>query len=66
MKAVIGSWEDRPYRLLAELAALRSRVAELQDDRAELEAQLESVREENQVLRELVQRDELEVVLSGS
>jgi prefoldin subunit 5 len=65
MKAVIGSWEDRPYRLLAELAALRSRVAELQDDRTELEAELESVREENDALRELVRRDELEVVLSG-
>lgn len=31
MKALIGSWDNRPYRLLAEVTALRARVAELQE-----------------------------------
>lgn len=35
MKALIGSWDHRPYKLLAELTALRTRVAELQQELAE-------------------------------
>ena len=66
MKAVLGSWENRPYRLLAEVAALRTRVAELQAERAELATQLEEIREENEVLRAHVRTDDLEVVLSRS
>ena len=65
MKAVLGSWENRPYRLLAEVAALRSRVAEFQQERTQMEAELAAVREENEMLRELVRPDDLEVVLSS-
>lgn len=39
MKALIGSWDNRPYRLLAEITALRARVTELEQalDRAQRE-----------------------------
>ena len=66
MKAVIGSWENRPYRLLAEVTALRSRVAELQEQRDQLEAELRAVRAQNDELREAVQMHDIEVVLSSS
>ena len=60
MKALVGSWDHRPYQLLAEITALRTRVAELQ-------AELSDAREENAVLRQLVRtgddvRDDLSVV----
>jgi hypothetical protein len=57
MKALVGSWESRPYRLLAELTALRTRVAELEE-------QLAVVREENAMLREAMHDDDIEVVFS--
>lgn len=44
MKALVGSWDNRPPRVLAELTALRTRVAELQRELVE-------VREENAALR---------------
>lgn len=44
MKALVGSWDNRPYRLLAENTALRTRVAEQRQELAEL-------REENVALR---------------
>jgi regulator of replication initiation timing len=44
MKALVGSWDNRPHRVLAELTALRTRVAELQSE-------LAAVREENAALR---------------
>ena len=47
MKALVGSWDQRPYQLLAEITALRTRVAELQ-------AELSDAREENAVLRQLL------------
>ena len=62
MKAVLGSWENRPYRLLAEVAALRSRVQEFQQERAQMQAELAALRAENETLRELVRPDDLEVV----
>lgn len=31
MKALVGSWDQRPYHLVAEITALRSRVRELED-----------------------------------
>lgn len=39
MKALVGSWEHRPYQLLAEVTALRTRVRELEEalDKAERE-----------------------------
>jgi hypothetical protein len=62
MKALVGSWDHRPYELLAEITALRTRVAELQ-------AELSDAREENEVLRQLVHtgdvvRQDLSVVAS--
>lgn len=45
MKALIGSWDNRPYRLLAEVTALRARVAEL-------EQELRRAREDNALLQE--------------
>ncbi len=59
MKAIIGSWDHRPYQLLAEATALRTRVREL-------EAQLGQMREENDMLREALNAGDLEVVLSGA
>ena len=44
MKALVGSWEQRPHRLLAETAALRTRVEELQHA-------LQRAHEENDQLR---------------
>ncbi len=44
MKALVGSWDHRPYRLLAENAALRTRVSELELD-------LRRAREERDLLR---------------
>lgn len=62
MKALVGSWDQRPYQLLAEITALRTRVAELQ-------AELTSAREENAILRQLLHThdvvpDDLTVVAS--
>jgi hypothetical protein len=57
MKALVGSWDHRPYRLLAEVTALRARVAELQ-------AELVRARAENERLAEAVRDDEVEVALS--
>ena len=59
MKAIIGSWDHRPYHLLAEATALRARVAELQ-------AALDAAQEENAALREALRDSNLEVVLTGS
>jgi hypothetical protein len=59
MKALIGSWDHRPYHMLAEATALRARVAEL-------EARLGEMEQENATLREALHENELEVVLSGT
>ena len=61
MKALVGSWENRPYRLLAEVTALRGRVRDL-------EQALQRAEEENAMLRaqqaQLEAIDEREVVLA--
>lgn len=44
MKALVGSWDHRPYGLLAENTALRSRLGEL-------ELALQRALEENEILR---------------
>jgi hypothetical protein len=44
MKALVGSWDHRPYGLLAENTALRSKVGEL-------ELALRRALEENSILR---------------
>ncbi len=60
MKALVGSWDHRPYRLLAEATALRARIAEL-------EAKLAEASEENAMLRAALHDAEpVEVVLSSS
>lgn len=63
MKALIGSWDNRPYRLLAEITALRARVTEL-------EQALDRAQRENALLQDALdgkldtERD-VEVVLSS-
>lgn len=57
MKALVGPWDDRPYRLIAEITALRARVAEL-------EAELERAREESAALRAAREADDIQVALS--
>lgn len=65
MKALVGSWDRRPYHLVAEITALRTRVREL-------EATLEEQTRENARLRdelEATRADAVvqpEVVLSSS
>lgn len=44
MKALVGSWDHRPYGLLAENTALRSKVGELS-------LALDRALEENAILR---------------
>ncbi|WP_370327293.1 hypothetical protein [Euzebya sp.] len=46
MKALVGSWDTVPHKLLAEITALRSKVAQLTAENADLRA-------ENAMLREL-------------
>lgn len=59
MKALVGSWDHRPYRLLAENTALRTRVAEL-------EQALQALSRENDALRaELEQGSALEVAVAS-
>lgn len=62
MKALVGSWDHRPYQLLAEVTALRSRVRELQEA-------LDAAQRENERLRAALGGDfeddtEREVVLT--
>ena len=59
MKALIGSWDHKPYQLLAEATALRTRVREL-------EARLDAMQAENASLRDALDASDLEVVLSGT
>lgn len=61
MKALIGGLERRPVQVLAELAALRARVAELRDQLAASQAENAALRAEISELRNAVDR---EVVLS--
>lgn len=44
MKALVGSWDHRPYQTLAELTALRTRIAELEAELAEARATNEALR----------------------
>lgn len=46
MKALVGSWDTAPHKLLAELTALRSKVAQLK-------AEIEDLQAENSMLREV-------------
>jgi chromosome segregation ATPase len=54
MKALVGAWDTRPQHVAAELAALRGRIKQL-------EQELARCREENAALRsELVEAPRLE------
>ncbi len=70
MKALVGSWDRRPQRVLAELTALRSRVAELQEEleesRAETAALRRALAAKNAEVTLERALDEPEVVLTGS
>jgi hypothetical protein len=44
MKALVGSWDHRPYHVLAELTALRTRIAELEQELAEAHETNEALR----------------------
>lgn len=62
MKALVGAWDHRPSPLLAELTALRTKVAELERALARSE-------QENSALRESLREVEVEmpeVALSAS
>ncbi|WP_108668234.1 hypothetical protein [Euzebya rosea] len=51
MKALVGSWDAAPHKLLAEITALRSKVAQLK-------AENEGLQAENAMLRGLVDADD--------
>lgn len=62
MKALVGSWDRRPYHLLAEITALRARVSELQQE-------LDRAREDNAALRRALSGaidEEVEVTIEAS
>ncbi|MGI9015642.1 MAG: hypothetical protein ACR2HR_00810 [Euzebya sp.] len=46
MKALVGSWDSAPHKLLAEITSLRTKVAQLK-------AEIEDLRAENVMLREM-------------
>lgn len=54
MKAIIGSWDHRPYQLLAEITALRGRVRDL-------EHALALAEEENAALRARLREQEIDL-----
>lgn len=57
MKALIGSWDNRPYQLLAEITALRTRVGEL-------EQALQRAHEDNDLLKDaLREQDKADAVV---
>jgi septal ring factor EnvC (AmiA/AmiB activator) len=58
MKALVGSWDNRPYKLLAEITALRTKVGQLEDA-------LTAAREENDRLRAQILDNDVEVVAAG-
>lgn len=39
MKALIGAWDSQPHKLLAEITALRSKIARLEGEIADLESE---------------------------
>lgn len=58
MKALVGAWDTRPQHVVAELAALRGRIKEL-------EQELARCREENAALRsELMDSSNIEIELT--
>lgn len=44
MKALVGSWDTAPHKLLAEITALRSKVAQLKAENEDLRAEAAMLR----------------------
>jgi F0F1-type ATP synthase membrane subunit b/b' len=61
MKALLGAMDYRPHQVLAELASLRARVADLREALAASEAEKTALRAEVERLRSVADR---EVVLT--
>ena len=65
MKALVGSWDNRPHQLLAEVTALRTRVRELEEALEQTSRERDELRQALEVERATDQSaDEREVVLS--
>jgi len=62
MKALIGAMDHRPYQMLAELTALRARVADLREELEASEAEKMALQAEVARLRSVTER---EVVLTS-
>jgi cell division protein FtsB len=62
MKALIGAMDNRPHQMLAELTALRTRVADLRQELAASEAEKTALLAEVERLRSIAER---EVVLTS-
>ena len=60
MKALVGSWDHRPYRLLAENTALRTRGADLEQALAALSQENEALRRTLEQIGEQMGDQELE------
>lgn len=60
MKALVGAWDTRPQHVMAEIAALRGRIKQL-------EQELARTREENAALRsEREDRMDIEIALTSA
>jgi predicted lipase len=64
MKALVGSWEQRPYRLLAEVTALRSRVRDLEQSLHRAQEENAALRAQAEGFRAITERAERTVVLT--
>jgi predicted nuclease with TOPRIM domain len=62
MKALVGAMDHRPHQMLAELTALRTRVADLREELAASEAEKTALLAEVERLRSVAER---EVVLTS-
>ena len=56
MKALIGAMDHRPYQMLAELTALRARVADLREELEASEAEKMALQAEVARLRSVTER----------
>lgn len=59
MKALVGAWDSRPTHVMAEIAALRGRIKQL-------EQELARTREENAALRSEHLDMDIEIALTSA
>lgn len=59
MKALVGAWDSRPQHVMAEIAALRGRIRQL-------EQELARTREENAALRSEHLDMDIEIALTSA